>query len=136
MDYTDELLFHYKNPQNTNPIKNPSVKVDESNPVCGDEIHLELKIENNVVENVYQITKGCAICSASMSILSERLLGMKISDIKKITNEDIYQMLGIEISPGRVKCALLSLVSTKKAILIFENPNLNNSTQNHISCSH
>lgn len=114
--FSEEILFHYKSPRNSGHIDHPTCAIDEHNPSCGDKIHLELRFEDNKVVAVKHISNGCAISVASMSMLSEKLIGMTKKEILAITNDTIYDMLGVEISPGRVKCALLSLVTVKNAL--------------------
>lgn len=115
--YTELILDHYKNPQNYGTLKNPTVSVEEKNPLCGDNIRLDFQIgKDGRVEKVGWQGAGCAISLAAMSMLSEKLIGMHIKNIEKIKSDEIFAMLGGEISAGRVKCALLGLSAAKKAI--------------------
>lgn len=115
--YSEIILDHFKNPHNKGIIKNPTAKAEEYNPLCGDKIKIYLKTDKNGVVTQAKFTgEGCAISQASASMLSEKLIGKTFTQIKKIKNKDIYKMLGIKINMGRIKCALLSLVTVKKAI--------------------
>ena len=119
--YQENILDHYKNPRNFGKIENASVHHHEYNPLCGDEIDMFLVIdENKKVVDVKFFGKGCAISTASASMLSEEIRGKNTEELKNLTKEKILEMLGIPISPVRLKCALLSLDTLKNSILIFE----------------
>ena len=119
--YQENILDHYKNPRNFGKIENASVHHHEYNPLCGDEIDIYLIIDQNKkIIDIKFSGKGCAISQASASMLSEEIKGKKIDELKKLTKEDILNMLGIPISPVRLKCALLSLDTLRNSILIYE----------------
>ena len=119
--YQENILDHYKNPRNHGKIENASVHHHEYNPLCGDQINLYLIIdENKKVVDVKFDGNGCAISQASASMLSEQVKGKTLEELKKLTKENILEMLGIPISPVRLKCALLSLDTLKNSILIYE----------------
>ena len=118
--YQENILDHYKNPRNSGKIENASVHHHEYNPLCGDEIELFLVIKDKKVADVKFHGKGCAISQASASLLTEEIKGKNIEYLKKMTKENILELLGISLSPVRLKCALLSLDTLKNSILIFE----------------
>ena len=119
--YQENILDHYKSPRNFGKIENPSVHHHEYNPLCGDEIEIFLIIDKNKkIADVKFSGKGCAISQASASMLTEQNNGKSLDELKKLTKENILNMLGIPISPVRLKCALLSLDTLKNGILIFE----------------
>ena len=118
--YQENILDHYKNPRHHGTIKNASVHHNEYNPLCGDKIDLYLIIENNKVADVKFYGTGCAISQASASMLTEQMKGKSIEEVEKMKKENILEMLGIPLSPVRLKCALLSLDTLKNSILIFE----------------
>ena len=120
--YQENILDHYKNPRNFGNIKNATVHHHEKNPLCGDEIDIYLIIDEKTkkIADVKFYGHGCAISQASASMLSEKIKGKPIAEIEKLTKEDILEMLGIPISPVRLKCALLSLDTLKNSVLIFE----------------
>jgi nitrogen fixation NifU-like protein len=121
MMYQENILDHYKNPRNFGKIENATVHHHEYNPLCGDEIDMFLVIdENKKIVDVKVFPRGCAISVASASMLSEQIKGKNIDELKTITKEEILEMLGIPISPVRLKCALLSLDTLRNSILIFE----------------
>ena len=119
--YQENILDHYKSPRNFGRIENASVHHQEYNPLCGDELNMFLVIdENKKIVDVKVNPHGCAISVASASMLSEEIKGKNIDELKNWTKEKILEMLGIPISPVRLKCALLSLDTLKNSILIFE----------------
>lgn len=121
MMYQEQILDHYKNPRNFGKIMNATVHHHEYNPLCGDEVEVYFLIDDDkTIVDVKVYGKGCAISQASASMLTEKVKGKNIEIIKKLTKEDILDMLGIPISPVRLKCALLSLDTFKNAIVIFE----------------
>src|SRR3989344_9081246 len=118
--YQENILDNYKNPRNSGTIKNASVHHHENNPLCGDELDLYLVINNHKVVDVKINGHGCAISQASASMLSEKIKGKALDELKKITKEGILEMIGIPLSAVRLKCALLSLDKLKNSILIYE----------------
>jgi nitrogen fixation NifU-like protein len=114
--YSETILDHYQNPHHAGSVSNPTIKVSEDNPLCGDKISLELAIKNGVVTDVGFVGTGCAISQASMSLLADELIGKKISVLKKLKPAKIYELLHVPISPGRVKCALLGLSTLQKGL--------------------
>ena len=121
MMYQENILDHFKNPRNFGKIENASVHHHEYNPLCGDEIEMDLVIDKNKkIADVKFSGHGCAISQASASMLTEQVKGKSIDEVEKLTKENILEMLGIPISPVRLKCALLSLDTLKNSVLIFE----------------
>ena len=119
--YQENILDHYKNPRNAGKIQNASVHHHEYNPLCGDELDMFLVIDKNKkIADVKIHARGCAISVASASMLTEHIKGRSIHELEKMTKDDILEMLGIPLSPVRLKCALLSLDTLKNSILIFE----------------
>jgi nitrogen fixation NifU-like protein len=115
--YSENLLDHYENPRNFGNLSNPTNKASDVNLVCGDVIEFQLRVEKNIIKDVKFKCSGCAISKASASMLSEKVKNMKIEEVKKLDQNDIFEMLGIRISEARVKCALLSLAVLNKAII-------------------
>ncbi len=119
--YQENILDHYKSPRNFGRIENASVHHHEYNPLCGDQIEMFLIIDKNKkVADVKFQGHGCAISQASASMLTEEIKGKNIDELSSMTKENILKLLGIPISPVRLKCALLSLDTLKNSILIFE----------------
>lgn len=109
-------MDHYKNPRNYGRLENPDISHEEGNPSCGDQLRIDLNIENNKVAEVKFNGKGCAISQAAASILTEIIKGQNLEDIKKIGKEEMLEALGIEIGPIRLKCALLALKVLKAGV--------------------
>ena len=107
--YREYILDHYKNPRNFGRIEKPTLSHEEDNPLCGDVIGIDLLVKDGTVEDVKFRGRGCAISQAAASLLTERIKGMSLDDARNIGKDDILGELGIEISPARIKCALLSL---------------------------
>ena len=107
--YRDNILDHYKNPRNYGRLQRPDITHEEDNPLCGDVVGMDFSIKDGVIDDIRFHGRGCAISQASASLLTERLKGMPLDDAKKINKDDVLGELGIEISPARIKCALLSL---------------------------
>ncbi len=118
--YRENILDHYKNPHNHGEIKNPDIKFTENNPLCGDVITVNLKINNHKIEDVKFRGRGCAISQSAMSMLSDEISGKTLEKIRDIKREDIVHMLGIQIGVVRTKCATLGLVAIKNGIKEFE----------------
>ncbi len=114
--YSEIILDHFKNPKNKRIITCPDAQANEDNPMCGDKIKIEFKLDKKgKVAEIGFDGAGCAISQAATSMLTEKLIGKTPEQIVKMDNDAIYKMLGIEISPGRVKCALLGLSTAKAA---------------------
>ena len=107
--YREYILDHYKNPRNFGRLEHPDISHEEDNPLCGDVVGMDFRVKEGVIADVRFHGRGCAISQASASLLTERLKGMALDDAKKIGKEDVLGELGIQISPARIKCALLSL---------------------------
>ena len=107
--YREYILDHYKNPRNFGRLEGADISHEENNPLCGDVVGMDLKLKDGVIEDVRFHGRGCAISQASASLLTERLKGMSLEEARKIGKADVLEELGIDISPARLKCALLSL---------------------------
>jgi len=108
--YRDYILDHYKKPRNFGELDPHDLEAHDHNPLCGDEmgVHLRVSDEGEITDLRFH-GQGCAISQAAASIASEELIGMKVDDIPGLTAEWVTDLLGIDISPTRRKCALLSL---------------------------
>ncbi len=120
--YRDNILDHYKNPRNFGKMKKPDKTAEESNPLCGDKIEIQIKYKilytkYNILEKITFTGEGCAISIASASMLTEKAKGKSMEDIKKLKTDDILKMLGITLTPTRLKCALLPLEVLQKALV-------------------
>lgn len=123
--YRQIIIDHYKNPQNKGKLLDANIEVDESNPLCGDHLEVFLKIKNDELKDISFEGKGCALSIATSSILTDEIKNKHINEIKKLTREDINIMLGIDVSPARTKCVMLSLATIKKGIFEYEKNKMN-----------
>jgi len=115
--YRENILDHYRRPRFKGVLEPHTHRHKEHNPVCGDEIQIDLMVnDDGIIEKATFSGHGCAISQASASMLMEQLQGMSIEEAKKISKEDILENLGIPIGPVRMKCALLSLKVLKASI--------------------
>ncbi len=114
--YRDEILEHYRRPHNFGTLPSPDATYEGYNPLCGDRITLMLGIRDDVIQDVAFTGRGCAISQASASMLTDQLRGKPLTEVARLTNEDVLDELGIEISPARLKCALLSLDTLRHAL--------------------
>lgn len=114
--YKQFIIDHYKNPKNFGSLNDATHQASRSNISCGDEMEVYLKVTDGVVEDLKFEARGCAISIATMSMLSEKLIGMSIEQIEQYENSEVLHLVGMEESSGRVKCALLSIESVREAL--------------------
>jgi nitrogen fixation NifU-like protein len=109
-------MEHFKNPENYGALSEYDCNCELKNVSCGDVVEVWLKMDGDVLKKFGFEGRGCAISQASMSILSEEMLGMKKDEILKISSDDIIDIVGVDLGPTRLKCALLGLSAVKKAL--------------------
>ena len=114
--YREQLLDHYKNPRHYGLVEKPTHQSFEENISCGDEISLSLVVEDGTVVKVGFEGQACVIAKASASLLSEKILGMVVEEVKRLSKEDVLGLLGIEPTPSRLKCALLPLEALRSSL--------------------
>jgi nitrogen fixation protein NifU and related proteins len=107
--YREFILDHYKNPRNFGRLEGADITHEEYNPLCGDVVGMDFRIHDGKIEDIRFHGRGCAISQASASLLTERLKGLSLEEARQISRDDVLDELGIDISPARLKCALLSL---------------------------
>jgi nitrogen fixation protein NifU and related proteins len=115
--YRDYILDHYRHPRNFGHLERFDAEAEDLNPLCGDQIRIELKLEDGVVSDVRFSGKGCAISQASASMLTERIKGMKLAEVATLSKDVVLEDVGIGISPTRMKCAMLGLRVLKSAAI-------------------
>lgn len=115
--YRELIIDHYKNPQYRGELDPHDISFEDDNPLCGDHIRIDLRVdENNRVSEAAFEGHGCAISQASADLLMESIQGKTLDEVKQLTKQDILDMLGLELSPIRLKCALLSLKVLKAGV--------------------
>ena len=117
--YQENILDHYRNPNNFGKLENPDIRSHDFNPLCGDELEVSIKLNKNIIEDIKFSGKGCAISMASADIVSEFLKGKPLDEVKKLGRQDVLDMLGIEVSYIRLKCAMLILKVLKTGVYLF-----------------
>lgn len=107
--YAEQILDYYKNPRNFGEMKNAQIHARDLNPLCGDEIEIFALLKDKKISEIKFRGAGCAISMASASMLTEKAKGKNISEVMKMGEKEILEMLGIDVSPARKKCAMLGL---------------------------
>lgn len=119
--YRELIIDRYKNPHNKGTLDPHDYSYEDDNPLCGDEVRIDVRVnENDVVTEASFDGQGCAISMASADLLVENIIGKPLTEIKEMSKEDILEMLGIELGPVRLKCALLSLKVLKAGVYGLE----------------
>lgn len=115
--YREQIIDRYKNPHYRGELDPHDITFEDDNPLCGDHIRIDLRIDGHdtVVEAAFS-GEGCSISQASADLLVESIIGKNIEDVKQISKEDVLDLLGIELGPVRLKCALLSLKVLKAGV--------------------
>jgi nitrogen fixation NifU-like protein len=118
--YREIILDHYRNPRNKGKINNPDVVIHDSNPLCGDQIDIFLKVEEGQIKDIKFDGKGCAISQASASMLTEMVMDKPLTTAKDISKDEILENIGLtNLGPARIKCALLSLKVLKMGMVKY-----------------
>jgi len=114
--YRDYILEHYRRPHNFGVVEDADASYEGANPLCGDRITLMLGVKDGVVDRVGFTGRGCAISQASASLLTDEIKGKPVADVAAFRADDLLDLLGIDISPARLKCAMLSHETLQKAL--------------------
>jgi nitrogen fixation NifU-like protein len=119
--YQENILDHYANPRNKGRMANPDFTAKERNPLCGDEIEVfvALDAEKKIAEVKFD-GQGCAISQAAISLLTDELKGKTLEEVERMTAEDIKEMIVVPLSPVRLKCAMLSLMTVHKGLAAYK----------------
>lgn len=122
--YAENILDHSKHPHHSGKISDASAVHTENNPSCGDTITLTLQIDGNRITDIGWVGDGCAISQASMSILSDELIGKTLQEVHRLNPEAVKTLLGIPVGTRRLKCALLSLHTLKNTVHSYKGESL------------
>ena len=115
--YREVIIEHYKNPIYRGQLDPCDIRFEDENPLCGDHIRIDLRVNaEGIVQETAFSGHGCAISQASADLLLEAIRGKTLEEVKKLNKQDILDLLGIELSPVRLKCALLPLKVVKAAV--------------------
>ncbi|HTR72286.1 MAG TPA: SUF system NifU family Fe-S cluster assembly protein [Solirubrobacteraceae bacterium] len=114
--YRDYILEHYKRPHNFGELEPYDLTAHEHNPLCGDELGVQIKVQDGKIADLKFQGHGCAISQASASIASEELIGMDLDEAGRLGADWMIDLLGIDVSPTRRKCALLNLKVVRGAV--------------------
>ena len=130
--YTEIIIDEGKNPQNEGKLENPDISQHDANPMCGDSITLQMKIDDDSVSDIKWHGDGCTICKACTSVLTQLVKGKNIDYAKNLKKEELLSELGLDYlvkqSPVRIKCALLSLKSLKLGLYSYLASKIENSS--------
>mgnify|MGYP001043021319 FL=1 len=115
--YRELIIDRYKNPQYRGVLEPNDITFEDDNPLCGDHIRIDLRLDGDgrVIEAAFD-GHGCAISQAAADLLVESILGKTVDDAKNLKKQDVLDMLGIELGPVRLKCALLCLKVLKGGV--------------------
>jgi nitrogen fixation NifU-like protein len=114
--YRDIILDHYRNPRNRGTLDPADYSYEDVNPLCGDEIRIDVRVADGKVSEIKFSGRGCAVSQASTSMLTEMVEGLPLDEVKALTKDDLLEELAIPVSPARMKCALLGLKVLKAGI--------------------
>lgn len=118
--YQKFLMDHFKKPRNKEVIENPDFASGQKNPSCGDSVSITGLLDNGKIKKVCFYGSGCVISQATASILTQKCEGKTVEEVLALTKDDILKMIGLELGPNRLKCALISLEALQKSLLDLE----------------
>jgi nitrogen fixation NifU-like protein len=114
--YSDILLDHFRHPRNYGSLNSPDISYESFNPICGDRIRIELKLNNTIVAEARFKGDGCAISTAAASLLTELVIGASIREVTEISDDQLIALLQSDIQPARRQCALLPLEALRHGL--------------------
>jgi nitrogen fixation NifU-like protein len=115
--YREIIVERFKSPLYKGELDPHDISFEDENPLCGDHLRIDLRVdEQGIIKEAAFSGHGCAISQASADLLIESIIGKNLEDVKKLTKQDILDLLGIEMGPVRLKCALLSLKVLKAGV--------------------
>jgi nitrogen fixation protein NifU and related proteins len=114
--YRENILDHYKHPRNRGTLEHPDITYEDANPLCGDQLRIDIAVKDGKIAQILHSGHGCSISQAAASMLCERMEGRPLEEVRQLTRDDVLEMLGIELGPVRLKCALLALKTLKAGV--------------------
>jgi nitrogen fixation NifU-like protein len=114
--YRENILDHYRHPRNRGTLEHPDIQYEDANPLCGDRIRMDIQVAGDRIARILFSGHGCSISQAAASMLCEAVEGKTLEEAKKVSREDMLEMLGIELGPVRLKCGLLALKTLKAGV--------------------
>jgi len=116
--YREIILEHYKYPHNAGALEHPDISHEDSNPLCGDRIRIDLTVEGGIITDIRFQGRGCAISQASASLLTDEIKGKSLDEVRAFGKDDMLDLIGIPLdkNPVRIKCALLGLKTLKAGV--------------------
>jgi nitrogen fixation NifU-like protein len=114
--FRENILDHYKHPRCHGTLEHPDISYEDSNPLCGDVIRMDLHVKDGRIEAVRFSGHGCSISQAAASMLCESIEGRTLEEVKHLGRQDVLDMIGIPLGPVRLKCALLPLKTLKAGV--------------------
>ena len=116
--YQEELLDHYENPSNYGTLPDPDISHEEDNPLCGDRIRIDLLIEDNTITEVRFCGHGCTISLAAASMLTEKIEGKSLDEVKQLSKDDILDMIGIPLGPYSCQMCVVGSEGPQSGVLM------------------
>jgi nitrogen fixation NifU-like protein len=118
--YREQILDHYGHPRNEGTLEDPDISYERDNPICGDVVRLDIRLQNGKVSQARFTGQGCVISMASASMFTEEIQGKTIAELKAMNDEDIFKMLGIDLGPSRANCGVLPLRVLQEGLAQWE----------------
>jgi nitrogen fixation NifU-like protein len=116
--YREIILEHYKRPHNAGTLEHPDISHEDSNPLCGDRVRIDLQVQSGIITDIRFQGRGCAISQASASLLTDEIKGKPVEAVTAFSKDDMLDLIGIPLdkNPVRIKCALLALKTLKTGV--------------------
>ena len=121
--YREIILEHYQHPKNRGTLDPADFSYEDSNPLCGDEVRIDVRVADDRISEIKFSGRGCAVSQASASILTEMVEGKTLDEVKAIGKDELLEEIGIPVSPARMKCALLGLKVLKAGLYGLDHAN-------------
>ena len=118
--YKEIVLDHYKNPHNFGTLEPADYTAEDTNPLCGDQVRIDMRVDDGIVTDIKFSGRGCAVSMASSSILTDMVMGQPLEEVRAITKDDLLEEIGIPVSPARMKCATLGLTVLNLSLALKE----------------